>query len=72
MALLSSASCVAQRMAAHTLRLIQPSMGVASAAIVEPVLQLLKNLNLDVQHEGSLSSYATVSWLREGWQLTCI
>ena len=52
MALLSSASCVAQRMAAHTLRLIQPSMGVASASIVEPVLQLLKNLNLDVQHEG--------------------
>ena len=55
-ALLSSASCVAQRMATHTLRLIQPSMGVASAAIVEPVLQLLKNLNVDVQHEGSLST----------------
>lgn len=56
-ALLSSASCVAQRMATHTLRLIQPSMGVASAAIVEPVLQLLKNLNVDVQQEGSLSIY---------------
>ena len=55
MALLSSASCVAQRMAAHTLRLIQPSMGVASASIVEPVLQLLRNLNLDVQHEGVLT-----------------
>ena len=52
MSLLSSASCVAQRMSAHTLRLIQPSMGVASASIVEPVLQLLRNLNLDVQHEG--------------------
>ena len=52
MALLSSASCIAQRMAAHTLRLIQPLMGVASASIVEPVLQLLRNLNLDVQHEG--------------------
>ena len=59
MALLSSASCVAQRMAAHTLRLVQPSMGVASASIVEPVLQLLRNLNLDVQHEGMQKSRYT-------------
>ena len=39
-------------MAAYTLRLIQPSMGVTSASVVEPVLQLLRSLHLDVQHEG--------------------
>jgi len=52
-ALLSSTSSEAQRMAAYTLRLILPSMGVASASIVEPTLQLLRSLHVDVQHEAS-------------------
>ncbi len=51
-ALLSSASSEAQRMAAYTLRLIQPSMGVASPTIVDPVLELLQSLHLEVQFEG--------------------
>ncbi len=51
-ALLSSASNEAQRMAAYTLRLIQPSMGVASPAIVDPVLELLQSLHVEVQYEG--------------------
>ena len=51
-ALLSSTSSEAQRMAAYTLRLIQPAMGVASTTIVDPVLELLQSLHLDVQYEG--------------------
>ena len=74
MALLSSASCVAQRMAAHTLRLIQPSMGVASASIVEPVLQLLRNLNVDVQHEGiiGVTCYIVKDRLAQGGTCTFV
>ncbi len=53
MALLSSSSSEAQRMAAYTLRQIQPSMGVASPAIVDPVLKLLQSLHLEVQYEGT-------------------
>lgn len=50
--LLPASSPMAQRMAAHTLRLIQPSMGAVSVAMVEPTLQLLCSLHADVQHEG--------------------
>ena len=39
-------------MAAYTLRQVQDSMGVVSAAIVDPVLQLLKTLHIDLQQEG--------------------
>ena len=42
----------AQRMAAHTLREVQPIIGVASATAVEPSLQLLRSLHVDVQQEG--------------------
>jgi len=44
-------------MAAYTLRLIQPLMGVASTTIVDPVLELLQSLHLEVQHEGIQSVY---------------
>lgn len=50
--LLSSTSPEAQKMAAYTLRQVQDSMGVVSAAIVDPVLQLLKTLHIDLQQEG--------------------
>ncbi|XP_064387854.1 armadillo-like helical domain containing protein 1 isoform X2 [Halichondria panicea] len=67
-ALLSSASSEAQRMAAYTLRLIQPSMGVASPTIVDPVLELLQSLHLEVQFEATellktLVSYEDVQHL---------
>ena len=39
-------------MAAYTLRQVQDTMGVVSAAIVDPVLQLLKTLHIDLQQEG--------------------
>jgi len=39
-------------MAAHTLREVQPIIGVASATAVEPSLQLLRSLHVDVQQEG--------------------
>ncbi len=39
-------------MAAYTLRQVQDSMGVVSASIVDPVLQLLKTLHIDLQQEG--------------------
>ncbi len=50
--LLSSSSPDAQRMAAYTLRQVQDAVGVASASIVEPSLQLLKSLHFGIQHEG--------------------
>jgi len=42
-------------MAAHTLREVQPIIGVASATAVEPSLQLLRSLHVDVQQEGGWS-----------------
>ncbi|XP_065884652.1 armadillo-like helical domain containing protein 1 [Dysidea avara] len=50
-ALLPCSSEEAQRMAAHTLREVQPIIGVASATAVEPSLQLLRSLHVDVQQE---------------------
>jgi len=52
-ALLPCHSEEAQRMAAHTLREVQPIIGVASATAVEPSLQLLRSLHVDVQQEGN-------------------
>jgi len=40
---------------------LQPSMGVASASIVEPTLQLLRSLHVDVQHEGEAEEEARCS-----------
>jgi hypothetical protein len=55
-ALLSSASYEAQKMAAYTLRQVQDSMDVVSGSIVDPVLQLLKSLHIDLQQEGGCGS----------------
>jgi hypothetical protein len=49
--LLTASSSNAQRLAASTLREVQPQMGVVSASIVEPSLTLLRNFDLAVQHE---------------------
>ena len=37
----------------------QPSVGMASVSIVEPALQLLRSLHVDVQHEGELPTVHT-------------
>ncbi|XP_003388802.1 PREDICTED: uncharacterized protein C1orf228-like [Amphimedon queenslandica] len=53
-ALLASSSSEAQRLSAYTLRLIQPSIGVVSGSIVDPLLMLLRSLHLDIQREAGL------------------
>ena len=60
--LLSSTSTEAQKMAAYTLHQVQGSMGVVSASIVDPVLQLLKTLHIDLQQEGKGCGYMCEGW----------
>lgn len=50
-ALLPCSSPKAQQMAAQTLRVVQPIVESANPSIVEPVLNLLKTLHLEVQYE---------------------
>ncbi|XP_074642308.1 armadillo-like helical domain containing protein 1 [Tubulanus polymorphus] len=50
-ALLPCSSPKAQQMAAQTLRIVQKIVGTANPSIVEPVLNLLKTLHLEVQYE---------------------
>ncbi|XP_002741408.1 armadillo-like helical domain containing protein 1 [Saccoglossus kowalevskii] len=50
-ALLPSTSPKAQQMASQTLRIVQPIVGQANPSIVEPVLNLLRTLHLEVQYE---------------------
>lgn len=51
-ALLPCSSPKAQQMAAQSLRTVQPIVQTANASIVEPLLNLLKTLHLEVQFEG--------------------
>lgn len=50
-ALLPCSSPKAQQMAAATLRIVQPIVKTANPSIVEPLLNLLKTLHLEVQYE---------------------
>ncbi|XP_070563308.1 armadillo-like helical domain containing protein 1 [Ptychodera flava] len=50
-ALLPSTSPKAQQMAAQTLRIVQPIVGQANPNIVEPLINLLRTLHLEVQYE---------------------
>ncbi|XP_077981110.1 armadillo-like helical domain containing protein 1 [Glandiceps talaboti] len=50
-ALLPSTSPKAQQMAAQTLRIVQPIVGQTNPNIVDPLLNLLKTLHLEVQYE---------------------
>lgn len=50
-ALLPCSSPKAQQMAAQTLRVVQPIVKQANPSIVEPLLNLLKTLHLEVQYE---------------------
>eukprot|EP00731_Ephydatia_muelleri_P017623 Em0010g721a len=51
--LLSSTSHQAQRTAAYCIRQIQPSISTVSPSIVDPSLQLLRSLHVDVQCEAA-------------------
>ncbi|XP_021362451.1 uncharacterized protein C1orf228 homolog isoform X2 [Mizuhopecten yessoensis] len=51
-ALLPCSSPKAQQMAAQSLRTVQPIVQTANVSIVEPLLNLLKTLHLEVQFEG--------------------
>ncbi|KAJ8305782.1 hypothetical protein KUTeg_016327 [Tegillarca granosa] len=51
-ALLPCSSPKAQQMAAQTLRIVQPIVKAANPSIVEPLLNILKTLHLEVQFEG--------------------
>ena len=51
-ALLPCSSPKAQQMACNALRTVQPIVGVANATIIEPLLNLLRTLHLEVQFEG--------------------
>lgn len=51
-ALLPCSSPKAQQMAAHTLRIVQPIVEKANPNIVDPLLNLLRTLHLEVQYEG--------------------
>lgn len=50
-ALLPCSSPKAQQMACNALRTVQPIVGVANATIIEPLLNLLRTLHLEVQFE---------------------
>ncbi|CAD5126045.1 DgyrCDS14218 [Dimorphilus gyrociliatus] len=50
-ALLPCSSPKAQQMAAHTLRIVQPIVEKANPNIVDPLLNLLRTLHLEVQYE---------------------
>jgi len=50
-ALLPCSSPKAQQMACSALRVVQPIVGAANATIVEPLLNLLRTLHLEVQFE---------------------
>ena len=49
-------------MAAYTLRQVQDSMDVVSGSIVDPVLQLLKSLHIDLQQEGRYIYRCVLLW----------
>ncbi|KAK3794480.1 hypothetical protein RRG08_003633 [Elysia crispata] len=50
-ALLPCSSPKAQQMACNALRVVQPTVGSANATIIEPLLNLLRTLHLEVQFE---------------------
>jgi len=50
-ALLPCSSPKAQQMACNALRTVQPIVGAANATIIEPILNLLRTLHLEVQFE---------------------
>ncbi|KAL8622431.1 hypothetical protein ACOMHN_034096 [Nucella lapillus] len=70
-ALLPCTSPKAQQMAAHALRVVQPIVEQANPSIVEPLLNLLRTLHLEVQFEAielikELMNYEVAEYLLSG------